>query len=96
MKTKLIALAVAAIAAPLTVSLVSNQAAAAAPVAAAPATPLGRLVEIQLIAWPLSTAIVGKVNGTLIAMPTGWLVVSDGSFEHWVPVEKVMSMRVSR
>ena len=96
MKTKLIALAVAAIAAPLTVSLVSNQAAAAAPVAAAPATPLGRLVEIQLIAWPLSTAIVGKVNGTLIAMPTGWLVVAEGSYEHWIPSEKVMSMRVSR
>ena len=96
MKTKLIALAVAAIAAPLTVSLVSNQAAAAAPVAAAPATPLGRLVEIQLIAWPLSTTIVGKVNGTLIAMPTGWLVVAEGSYEHWIPSEKVMSMRVSR
>lgn len=95
MKTNLIALAVAALAATLTVSLVSNQAAAAAP-AAAPATPLGRLVEIQLIAWPLSTANVGKVTGTLIAMPTGWLVVADGSFEHWVPVEKVMSMRVSR
>lgn len=96
MKNQLIAITVATLAAITATTLVSNHAAAAAPVAAAPATPLGRLVEIQMIAWPLSTAIVGKVNGTLTAMPTGWLVVTDGSFEHWVPVEKVMSMRVSR
>jgi hypothetical protein len=96
MKNKLIAIAVTAIAATIPLTLISNRADAAAPVAAAPATPLGRLVEIQLIAWPLSTTIVGKVNGTLIAMPTGWLVVAEGSYEHWIPSEKVMSMRVSR
>jgi hypothetical protein len=59
-------------------------------------SPIGRLVSVQLVAWPLGTAVAGTVNGTLIAMPTGWLVIKDGSFEHWVPVEKVMSMKVSR
>jgi hypothetical protein len=59
-------------------------------------SPIGRLVAVQLVAWPLSTAVVGTVTGTLISMPAGWLVIKDGSFEHWVPVEKVMSMKVSR
>jgi hypothetical protein len=72
----------------------------ALPVDGAPAagqeTPVGRLVEVQLVAWPLSTAPAGLIRGTLVAMTTGWLVIKEGSYEHWVPMEKVMSMRVSR
>jgi hypothetical protein len=59
-------------------------------------SPIGRLVAVQLVAWPLSTGVAGSVNGTLVSMPTGWLVIKDGSFEYWVPIEKVMSMKVSR
>ena len=57
---------------------------------------MGRLVDVQLVAWPLSTAPAGLIRGTLVAMTTGWLVIKEGSYEHWVPMEKVMSMRVSR
>jgi hypothetical protein len=60
------------------------------------ASPIGRLVEVQLVAWPLSTGTVGRVTGTLIAMPAGGLVVQDGRFEHWLPLEQVMPMKVSR
>jgi hypothetical protein len=70
--------------------------AAAAPAATAAESPVGRLVDVQLVAWPLSTAPAGMLHGTLIAMTTGWLVIKEGSYEHWVPMEKVMSMRVSR
>lgn len=59
-------------------------------------SPVGRLVDVQLVAWPLSSAPAGTLHGTLIAMTAGWVVIKEGSYEHWVPMEKVMSMRVSR
>lgn len=77
--------------------LISQKAEAQAPKPAAQVdSPVGRLVEIQLIAWPLSTGVVATIKGTLLSMPTGWLVVKEGSYEHWLPLEKVMSMKVSR
>jgi hypothetical protein len=96
MKNKLIVMAAVAGIAMATVNLISAPAAAAVPEATEVASPVGRLVTIQIIAWPLSTGTVGNVSGTLIAMPAGWLVVKDGTFEHWVPAEKVAQMKVSR
>jgi hypothetical protein len=58
--------------------------------------PLGRRVEIQMVAWPLTTAISNKVEGTLLAMTDQWIIVKEGSDESWVPREKVMLMKASK
>ena len=58
--------------------------------------PLGRQVEIHMVAWPLSTAVANKVEGTLIAMTDQWIIVKQGSDESWVPREKVMLMKASK
>jgi hypothetical protein len=58
--------------------------------------PLGRQVEIQMVAWPLSTAVANKVEGTLMAMTDQWIIVKGGSDESWVPREKVMLMKASK
>ena len=58
--------------------------------------PLGRQVEIQMVAWPLSTGVANKVEGTLIAMTDQWIIVKGGSDESWVPREKVMLMKASK
>jgi len=60
------------------------------------APPLGRQVQILMVAWPLSTAVANKVEGTLMAMTDQWIVVKDGSDESWVPREKVMLMKASK
>ena len=58
--------------------------------------PLGRQVEIHMVAWPLSTVETNKVGGTLIAMTDQWIIVKEGSDENWVPREKVMLMKASK
>ena len=63
---------------------------------AAGTPPIGRLVDISLVAWPLSTGTAERVTGTLLSMTGDWVVVKDGSFEHWIPKEKVMNMKASR
>ena len=61
----------------------------------APATPrVGRPVEIQLIAWPMATVEVAKIQGTLVAMADGWIILKSGSQETWLPREKVLTMKV--
>jgi hypothetical protein len=37
--------------------------------------PLGRQVEIQLVARPLSTAVANKAEDTLIAMTDQWIII---------------------
>lgn len=63
---------------------------------AAGTPPVGRLVDISLVAWPLSTATAGRVAGTLLSMTGDWVVVKEGTFEHWIPKEKIMDMKASR
>lgn len=63
---------------------------------AAGTPPVGRLVEITLVAWPLSTVLAGRVSGTLLSMTGDWVVVKEGTFEHWIPKEKIMDMKASR
>jgi hypothetical protein len=58
--------------------------------------PLGRQVEIHMVAWPLSTAVANKVEGTLVAMTDQWIIVKEGSDESWVPREKVLLMKASK
>jgi uncharacterized membrane protein len=36
------------------------------------------------------------VEGTLVAMGGEWLVLKDGTYENWIPRDKVLFMRVSR
>lgn len=38
----------------------------------------------------------GTVRGQLIYMSDEWCVLKDGTFENWVPRDKVLSMRVSK
>lgn len=59
-------------------------------------SPVGLQVNVTLVAWPLSTAEAGRVNGTLLSMTGEWLVVKDGSVEHWIPREKLLTMKASR
>ncbi len=58
--------------------------------------PIGRLVDVTLVAWPLSTTKAGRVSGTLLSMTGDWIVVKDGSYEHWIPTLKVLEMNASR
>ncbi len=59
-------------------------------------SPIGRQVEIQMVVWPFSTVVVGKVQGTLSALSDQWIIVKNGSEENWLPRDKVMSMKVSK
>ena len=36
------------------------------------------------------------VEGTLILVDDEWLVLKDGTYENWIPRDKVLFMRVSR
>ena len=81
----------------ISLSFVGNHAEAQTPPRSSAGTPpIGRLVEIHLVAWPLSTTDAGKVGGTLISMTDQWIIVQDGTFEIWLPKDKVMSIRASR
>jgi len=73
----------------------ANRAEAQTPQAAG-TPPVGRIVELTLVAWPASTAPAAKVNGKLLAMTDQWIIVADGTYEVWVPKDKVMTMRASR
>ena len=97
MKTKLI-YAVTVAGALCVGSLLNSEkaAAAAAPGVDPGAPPIGKIVDITVIAWPLGTQPVLKINGTLVAMQSEWIVVNEGTYDHWIPTAKVMSMRVSK
>ncbi len=38
----------------------------------------------------------GIVTGTLVRCDAQWVVLRDGTYENWIPRDKVLSMRVSR
>jgi hypothetical protein len=38
----------------------------------------------------------GTLRGQLIYLSDEWCVLKDGSFENWVPRDKILSMRVSK
>lgn len=75
-----------------------QQAAAQAGGSSAPGTPpIGLLVDVTLVAWPLSTQRAeDAVKGTLLSMTGEWIVVKSGSYENWIPKEKVLCMKASR
>lgn len=58
--------------------------------------PVGRLVDIQVVMWPLATSNPAKISGTLVAMTDQWIIVASGNQETWVPKEKVMTLTASR
>lgn len=74
----------------------AKAAGATAPPPGAGTPPLGKMVDITLVAWPLSTQVTEKINGTLVAMQSDWIVVAEGTYEQWIPTEKVMVMRASK
>lgn len=37
-----------------------------------------------------------SVEGTLVRVDDEWLVLKDGTYENWIPRDKVLFMRVSR
>jgi hypothetical protein len=81
----------------LVIAFPSQQATAQTRVAqAAGSPPIGKIVKIDLVAWPLTTQVAGEVKGTLLSMTSDWVVIQDGSYEHWVPKEKVLTMHASR
>lgn len=102
MKTKLSMIAVASVVAAIALLATPDRAAAqAGRTAAAPGTPpIGRLVEISLSPWSYGQTPTAKddrkVTGTLVAMTDRWVVVQEGTFENWVPMERVVVMRASR
>ena len=36
------------------------------------------------------------VEGSLVSIDDQWLVLKDGTYENWIPRDKVLFMRVSR
>lgn len=64
--------------------------------AASTSYPIGKIVEVALVTWPLTTQRGETVRGTLLSISSEWVVVKDGSYENWVPREKVMTLRASR
>lgn len=39
---------------------------------------------------------LGTVEGVLVTMNGDWVVLKDGTYENWVPRDKVLFLRVSR
>lgn len=58
--------------------------------------PVGRIVDVTVVSWPLTTASPSKVSGTLVAMTDKWIIVAAGNQEVWVPIEKVLYVMASR
>lgn len=38
----------------------------------------------------------GTLRGTLIYLSEEWCILKDGTFENWIPRDKVLTMRVSK
>jgi hypothetical protein len=36
------------------------------------------------------------IDGTVVALTSDWLVLKDGNFDHWIPREKILTLRISR
>jgi hypothetical protein len=67
--------------------------------APAPGTPpIGAICEVRvLVATILSSKTeVETLRGDLIAMTDDWIVLKEGSFENWIPRDKVITLRASR
>lgn len=83
-------------------SAIQPASAQAGKAASAPGTPpIGRQVEISLSPWsygqsPQANQPDMKVSGVLLAMTDRWIVVQEGSYENWVPMDRVVVMRASR
>lgn len=58
--------------------------------------PVGRAVEVSVVAGNLSPITAGRVTGILVSLTGEWVVIGDGNSEHWIPTEKVMAMKASR
>jgi hypothetical protein len=54
----------------------------------------GKLVDESLKKTNLTHA--DTVEGTLLMLDADWLVLKDGTYENWIPRDKVLFMRVSR
>lgn len=65
---------------------------------AAPGTPpIGAVCEVRVLASLLAGKTeIEVVRGNLLAMTTEWVVLKDGSFENWIPRDKVVTLRASR
>ena len=64
----------------------------------APGTPpIGLLCEVKVLASVMSqkTEII-QVKGKLLAMTDQWIVLQDGTDEHWVLCKKVVTLKASR
>lgn len=98
MKTTIITTSLVACAALILTSSFIAQRSDAAPTSAAPGTPpIGAICDVSVIASVLSGRTeIQTVKGNLLAMTSDWVVLKDGSFENWVPREKVLTLRASR
>ena len=65
---------------------------------AAPGTPpIGAICEVRVLASIMSSKTeIEIVKGNLLAMTSDWIVLKEGTFENWVPREKVITLRASR
>jgi hypothetical protein len=74
------------------------EAQAGAKYAPAPGTPpIGAVCEVRVLSSILSSRTeIEVVKGNLLAMTGEWIVLKDGTFENWVPREKVITLRASR
>lgn len=100
MKNTLIAMSAAVAAAVLMMQPDAAQAQNAR-ISSAPGTPpVGRLVEISLTPYSAtqftSEKDQRKITGTLVAMTDRWIVLQEGSYENWVPMDRVVVMRANR
>ncbi len=98
---------VAAIA--VTVSFWSPAAQAQQPVAEGVKSPVGQPCVVTLdplaerVLGPVKESLEktgltpeGTVEGTLVFMDREWLVLKDGTYESWIPRDKVLLIRASR
>jgi hypothetical protein len=59
--------------------------------------PIGNEVEVTLVAWaPESASQEKKFSGKLLLMNQEWLVIQEGTFENWLPRERVFFLKASK
>ena len=106
MKTKLLLLAAAALAvASFNLDLKAQQ---SAPTASEVRFPYGKecIITLDPKAWPQGTVNSPNkasglqedwtLRGQLIYLSEDWCVLKDGTFENWIPKDKVLLMRASK
>lgn len=58
--------------------------------------PIGALCEVRVLASILvARTEIEIVRGNLLAMTTDWVVLKEGSYENWIPRDKVITLRAS-